>query len=737
MSEGVDVPFYLMPVAAVLGMVSVFGVLRVVFLVYTNIKYDPKDRKQPPPLIKIGSGPFVILVGLVAATIAGYAKIVGIIETAMLESEHALFDPYDLLGIDSGGNKTVITRAYRELVKIHHPDKGGKQAVFMKLHQAYKALTDPVGIENYQKFGHPDGPVATPGYKLALPTWLLFPEGNIALVMIVLYLLMMVLICVVVFRVVSNGQNQAKNKGVGSLDTESVGLGDLAHLVKNLSPTSTHWDVLLAIATTPENVAWSNQGVAKTEKLRKEKLADQNESSSNKSENKGSSNAMSFDIADDDGGWDDDNEEEDEAVREAKEKAAKAEAEKKLEMERLAKATGKTKEPMEGIDEGVLGQKWVENTLTEEGVWPPKELSFLDVSKLEYNGKPVKSILDHPGIRRNLCCTLGRLHSRVLNTRPELVEAGGKKLLDNTYFKSALEYRQRTGILLEACLRLSIALKSYELTNTVLETAALFKVGCTHTDENIKWFQSMVMKEYCILPKLSIKKKSIGTEDEDEIATNDLCTIAVDMERDHCEIFLKKKIEMYQRQGIPPQVALQAFREGWWFLVRAEKLETEETTTTDLTELFHNVGDVPPFFAKHRFERRSEIPKDHGRTQRHKPELFPRCVARDHHERDTKGWNGKNEVQGTQGSGRLSFYRNDPKPRIFGRERRIHDRCENLGSRRSTTKRKRKGRRRTKRRERGRRRKQEGKIIFKKKTWRFVACGVLGVCENYLYYIYV
>ena len=30
---------------------------------------------------------------------------------------------------------------------------------------------------------------------------------------------------------------------------------------------------------------------------------------------------------------------------------------------------------------------------------------------------------------------------------------------------------------------------------------------------------------------------------------------------------------MFKKQGIPPQVAFQTFREGWWFLVRAERLD--------------------------------------------------------------------------------------------------------------------------------------------------------------------
>uniref|UniRef100_A0A7R9WQT7 SEC63 domain-containing protein n=1 Tax=Craspedostauros australis TaxID=1486917 RepID=A0A7R9WQT7_9STRA len=41
----------------------------------------------------------------------------------------------------------------------------------------------------------------------------------------------------------------------------------------------------------------------------------------------------------------------------------------------------------------------------------------------------------------------------------------------------------------------------------------------------------------------------------------------------HAESFTPQKIAMYQKQGIPPQIALQSYRESWWFLVRAERLD--------------------------------------------------------------------------------------------------------------------------------------------------------------------
>ncbi len=39
-----------------------------------------------------------------------------------------------------------------------HPDKGGDEAAFKALVNAYKALTDEETKENLEKYGNPDGP---------------------------------------------------------------------------------------------------------------------------------------------------------------------------------------------------------------------------------------------------------------------------------------------------------------------------------------------------------------------------------------------------------------------------------------------------------------------------------------------------------------------------------------------------------------------------------------------------
>merc|ERR1712071_429474 len=46
-----------------------------------------------------------------------------------------------------------------------------------------------------------------------------------------------------------------------------------------------------------------------------------------------------------------------------------------------------------------------------------------------------------------------------------------------------------------------------------------------------------------------------------------------DIERVHAELFFKNKIALCQKQGIPPQVALQSFHEVWWVLIRRKRVD--------------------------------------------------------------------------------------------------------------------------------------------------------------------
>lgn len=73
-----------------------------------------------------------------------------------------VFDPYEILGVSESTSIIKIKKAFRALGRQLHPDKNLDNplaaAQFARLTKAYEALTDPKGIENYRRYGHPDGP---------------------------------------------------------------------------------------------------------------------------------------------------------------------------------------------------------------------------------------------------------------------------------------------------------------------------------------------------------------------------------------------------------------------------------------------------------------------------------------------------------------------------------------------------------------------------------------------------
>lgn len=58
-------------------------------------------------------------------------------------------DYYSLLGVDRNADQNQIKQAYRNLVKQHHPDRGGDAEHFKKINQAYETLGDPARRQQY------------------------------------------------------------------------------------------------------------------------------------------------------------------------------------------------------------------------------------------------------------------------------------------------------------------------------------------------------------------------------------------------------------------------------------------------------------------------------------------------------------------------------------------------------------------------------------------------------------
>ena len=49
-------------------------------------------------------------------------------------------DPYQILKVHPNAQLEDIKKAYRNLVKIHHPDKGGDSAIMLEINSAWEIL---------------------------------------------------------------------------------------------------------------------------------------------------------------------------------------------------------------------------------------------------------------------------------------------------------------------------------------------------------------------------------------------------------------------------------------------------------------------------------------------------------------------------------------------------------------------------------------------------------------------
>lgn len=74
-------------------------------------------------------------------------------------------DHYATLGVAKTATPDEIKKAYRKLASQHHPDKGGDTAMFQKIEEAYRILSDPNQRQQYDNphqgfhgfnFGGPD-----------------------------------------------------------------------------------------------------------------------------------------------------------------------------------------------------------------------------------------------------------------------------------------------------------------------------------------------------------------------------------------------------------------------------------------------------------------------------------------------------------------------------------------------------------------------------------------------------
>ncbi|KAJ1021801.1 hypothetical protein NDA13_005414 [Ustilago tritici] len=102
-------------------------------------------------------------------------------------SSHAVYDPFQILGIAASATEKEIKKHYKRLSVKFHPDKlvlaegQTKEQVeghYIELTKAYKALTDETIRKNFELYGHPDGKQEM-SMGIALPRWVIESQNNI------------------------------------------------------------------------------------------------------------------------------------------------------------------------------------------------------------------------------------------------------------------------------------------------------------------------------------------------------------------------------------------------------------------------------------------------------------------------------------------------------------------------------------------------------------------------------
>lgn len=63
-------------------------------------------------------------------------------------------DYYEVLGVGKGASPDEIKKAFRRLAVQHHPDRGGDEAKFREINEAYEVLKDDSKRKRYDQFGH-------------------------------------------------------------------------------------------------------------------------------------------------------------------------------------------------------------------------------------------------------------------------------------------------------------------------------------------------------------------------------------------------------------------------------------------------------------------------------------------------------------------------------------------------------------------------------------------------------
>jgi len=58
-------------------------------------------------------------------------------------------DPYSVLGVSRNASQEEVKKAYKKLAMKHHPDRGGDEAKFKEINEAYERITNPQANQDF------------------------------------------------------------------------------------------------------------------------------------------------------------------------------------------------------------------------------------------------------------------------------------------------------------------------------------------------------------------------------------------------------------------------------------------------------------------------------------------------------------------------------------------------------------------------------------------------------------